>query len=199
MNQETLNQIFEPFFTTKELGRGTGLGLATVYGLVQQHQGMIHASSEVEKGTIFTIYLPIVETATAKAAGRTENPRQGGTETILVAKDDTMVLELSQNILEGAGYSVLTAVDGEQALTVFKNNVHRIDLIMLDVVMPKMGGREVFDQLRLLYPEIKILFASGYSTSAIHTNFVLDEGLVFIQKPYQRRDLLRKVREILDQ
>ena len=199
MTKETLDQIFEPFFTTKELGRGTGLGLATVYGLVQQHQGMINVFSEVGKGTIFKIYLPIVEREAVEPDNRKLFPVKGGTETILVAEDDTMVLGLTQNILEGAGYTVLTAIDGEQALTIFKKNVDKIDLVLLDVVMPKMGGREVFDQIRKQYPNLKILFASGYSTSAIHTNFVLDEGLVFIQKPYPRKVLLSKVREILDQ
>ncbi|MEA2085363.1 MAG: ATP-binding protein [Thermodesulfobacteriota bacterium] len=198
MDKETLARVFEPFFTTKGIGKGTGLGLSTVYGLVNQHGGMVHVYSEIDKGTTFKIYLILAERAATAVGHKIEGPIQGGTETILLAEDDIGVRNLSQIILEKAGYTVLTAVDGEEALSVFKNHADEIDLALLDVIMPKLGGRAVFNHIREQRPDIRILFCSGYSMNAVHTDFILDKGLQLIQKPYQRNDLLRRVRDALD-
>ena len=198
MDEETLARSFEPFFTTKEQGKGTGLGLSTVYGLVKQHDGQIDVYSEVGRGTRFKIYLPMVDSPAAAPDEKTEGSVLGGSETILLAEDDEMVLKLSDAILTRAGYTVLPAVDGKDAIAVFEAHGAAIDLAILDVVMPKLGGRAVFERIHAERPELRILFASGYSINAIHTNFILDEGLTLIQKPYQRADLLRKVRQTLD-
>ncbi len=198
MDQETLGKIFDPFFTTKGLGEGTGLGLSTVYGLVKQHSGLIHVYSEVEVGTTFKIYLPVTERRATVVGAKAEGPVVGGTETILLAEDDPAVRQLTRTILERAGYTVLAASDGEEALAVFEEHAEEIDLALLDVMMPKLGGRFVSEQIRERRPEVRILFSSGYSMNAIHTNFVLDEGLALIQKPAQRSDLLRKIRQVLD-
>ena len=198
MDEETLGHVFEPFFTTKDVGEGSGLGLAMIYGLVKQHQGMITVYSEVGKGTTFKIYLPLVERAASSVGNKIKGPVPGGTETILVAEDDETVLKISQAFLERAGYTVLTATDGEKALHVFEDHTDEIDLVLLDVMMPELGGRAVFERIREKRPQMRVLFSSGYSMNAIHTNFVIDEGLQLMQKPYQRTDLLRKVREVLD-
>jgi CheY-like chemotaxis protein len=198
MDRETVANIFDPFFTTKEVGEGTGLGLATVYGLVKQHQGMVHAYSEVGKGTTFKIYLPLVERSARAVGDKIEAPARGGTETILLAEDDETVRELTYAFLEQAGYTVLVAGDGEEALRIFEEYGGDIDLALLDVVMPKVGGRAVFEQTRESRPRMRVIFCSGYSMNAIHTNFVLDEGLTLLRKPYSRDDLLRRLRDVLD-
>ncbi len=198
MDAETQEHIFEPFFTTKEGDKGTGLGLSTVYGIVRQHNGMIQVYSETGVGTTFRVYLPVVEGS--KAADRVRAPRapSGGREAILLAEDNDAVRSLAEELLARAGYRVLTAEDGEEAIRVFDENAGEIDLAVLDVVMPKLGGRAVFNHIRQKRPGSRVLFASGYSRDAGHTNFVLDEGVQLIQKPYQRDTLLRKVREVLD-
>ncbi len=198
MDSRTLENVFEPFFTTKEVGEGTGLGLSTVYGIVKQHKGMVHIYSQVGKGSTFKIYLPQVERAVGAVGSKIEGAVPGGSETILVAEDDAPLLNLTRTILEKAGYAVLTAIDGEDALRVFEEHPDVIDMALLDVMMPKLGGRAVFDRIRVQRPQMRVLFASGYSMNAIHTDFVLEEGLQLVQKPYQRDILLRKVRETLD-
>ena len=198
INEETLARIFEPFYTTKGVGKGTGLGLATVYGLVNQHGGMVHVYSEIDKGTTFKIYLILAERAATAVGHKIKGPVQGGTETILLAEDDTCVRNLTKIILEKTGYTVLAAVDGEEALRMFKNHADEIDLALLDVIMPKLGGRAVFNHILEQRPDIRVLFSSGYSINAVHTDFVLDQGLQLIQKPYQRDDLLRKIRDVLN-
>ena len=199
MDEETLANAFEPFFTTKAVGEGTGLGLSTVYGLVKQHDGMIHVYSEVGKGTTFKIYLPLIERSAACVGDKIEGSVPGGTETILLAEDDVTVRALSQAFLERAGYTVLTAADGEEAVLIFDAHGSEIGLALLDLMMPKVDGKGVFEHIRRQAPQTRVIFSSGYSTNAIHTNFVLDEGLHLIQKPYQRNDLLRRVREVLDE
>ncbi len=198
MGEETLNHIFEPFFTTKAVGKGTGLGLATVYGIVKQHNGVIDVQSQPGKGATFNLYWPV------QAAGQrrieidmAEEPVAGGTETILLAEDDEAVRVMVRQILESAGYTVVTAVDGADALAVLKDYPGRVDLAILDVVMPNMGGHEACQRMQAEHPGIKAFFASGYSEDAIHKNFVLDEGLTLIQKPYTHRDLLKTIREVL--
>ena len=198
MDAQTQARIFEPFFTTKEVGKGTGLGLATVYGIVRQHQGMIQVYSEVGKGTLFKVYLPSCEHAASTVETNFVPRSKGGAETILVAEDDETLRKLAARILESAGYTVLLATDGSEALDVFEKHAVKIDLVVLDVVMPKMGGKAVYDALRRQHPRLRFLFSSGYSTSAIHTGFVLKEGIELIQKPYAPDALLRKVREVLD-
>jgi two-component system, cell cycle sensor histidine kinase and response regulator CckA len=197
MSEEVRESVFEPFFTTKGVGQGTGLGLATVYGLVKQHQGMVHIYSELDRGTTFKVYLPLVERSAGAVGDKIEGPVEGGTETILLAEDDEMVRELTRAFLEQAGYTVFAVGDGEQALRIFEERGGEIDLALLDVVMPKLGGRAVFDRIRKLRPRVRVLFCSGYSMNAIHTNFILDDGLALIRKPYQRDELLRKLREVL--
>ncbi len=198
MDEETLASAFDPFFTTKGVGEGTGLGLSTVYGLVKQHQGMVHVYSEVGKGTTFKIYLPLVERAAAAVGDKIKSPVRGGAETILLAEDDEAVRALTEDVLRKAGYTVLVATEGREAIRVFEEHADEIDLALLDVVMPHVGGRAVFERIREHSPRVRALFCTGYSMNAIHTNFVLDEGLELIQKPYQRDDLLRRVREVLD-
>jgi CheY-like chemotaxis protein len=198
IDEEYLETIFDPFFTTKGVGEGTGLGLSTVYGLVRQHGGLIHVYSEVDKGTTFKIYLPQLGRSATILGEQKVDVAPAGSETILLAEDDDVVRKLSKAFLTRAGYHVLVANNGEEALAVFEEHADEIDLVLLDVVMPKLGGRAVFERIRQTHPHIRTLFASGYSMSAIHTNFVLEEGFALIQKPYERKVLLRKVREVLD-
>ena len=191
-------QIFDPFFTTKGMGHGTGLGLATVYGIVKQHNGLIQVYSEVGKGTAFKVYLPIVERPAEEVGPKIPDLIVGGTETILLAEDEDMVRNLVCRMLKTAGYTVLSAYDGEDAIQVYEENADRIDLAILDVMMPKLGGREVMDRIRVRCPHVRFLFSSGYSENAIHTNFVIKEGYNLITKPYRKSELLRAVREVLD-
>jgi CheY-like chemotaxis protein len=199
MDHAVQSQAFEPFFTTKEVGEGSGLGLSTVNGLVKQHRGFVHVYSEVDKGTTFKIYLPLAERRAETVGSKLKGPVRVGNETILLAEDDPMVRDLTCTLLERSGYTILAAADGNEALAIFEENADRIDMLLLDVIMPGLGGRAVFDAIRQVRPDIPALFASGYSMNAIHTDFVLDEGLTLIQKPAERDELLRKVREVLDQ
>lgn len=198
MDQETLGKIFEPFFTTKDVGKGTGLGLATVYGIVRQHEGLVHVYSEVGQGTTFKIYLPLAERSAAVVGKKIEDPVPDGTETILLAEDNETLLKLTKHFLEHAGYTVLIAVDGQDALRVFEEHADEIDMALLDVMMPNLSGKAVFKRIRETRPDFPFLFASGYSMGSLHDNFTLEEGLQLIQKPFRRDDLLRKVREVLD-
>ncbi len=198
MDEATRSHIFEPFFTTKGVGQGTGLGLATVYGIVKHHNGLIHVYSEPGKGTAFKIYLPIAERSADEVGSKIEVRAVGGSETILVAEDEEMVRRLVVRVLESAGYTVLEAVDGEEALRVFEKHADKIDMAILDVMMPKLGGREVMERIRAQCASMRFLFSSGYSENAIHSNFVIKSGLRLISKPYLGADLLRAVRETLD-
>lgn len=198
MDEATKNQIFEPFFTTKEVGQGTGLGLATVHGIVKQHNGLIHVYSELGKGTAFKIYLPVVERPADAVGTKIESHAIGGTETILIAEDEESVRNLVRHILTAAGYTVFAASNGEAALQLFEENADKIDIALLDVMMPKLGGKEVMERIHERYPTVRFLFSSGYSENAIHTNFVTKEGLHLIKKPYHRAALLRAIRDILD-
>ena len=198
MDEQTCVHIFEPFFTTKEVGRGTGLGLATVYGIVKQHNGLIHVQSAINLGTSFHIFLPAVEREVETPQNKVANNVCGGHETILVAEDEGMVLELVTRILTGAGYTVLAAHNGEEALRLYDEHASQISLLLLDVMMPKLGGRDVMDCVRAWDESARFLFSSGYSESAIHTDFIIHDGFHLIQKPYRRADLLRAVREAID-
>ncbi len=198
MKKEQVDQIFEPFFTTKKVGEGTGLGLATVYGIVKQHNGYIYAYSEVDKGTKLKIYLPTVERRAADVAHSIKGVAAGGTETILVAEDDEAVLKLCSHFLRSAGYTVLTAKDGQEAVRVFEDHADDIDLALFDVVMPKLGGEEAMARILKQRPGMRHLYASGYSENAVHTSFVQKRGVQLIGKPYQPETLLRAVREALE-
>ncbi|MFP6583898.1 MAG: CHASE domain-containing protein [Candidatus Hydrogenedentota bacterium] len=198
ISQEVQQLIFEPFFTTKELGKGTGLGLSTVFGIIRQHNGMIQVESQVGSGTTFTIYLPAIKTTVPAPPTSKTTPPPGGTETILLADDDKLVREVANAMLNKSGYKVLCASDGEEAIQVLDQHADSIDLALLDVVMPKLGGNAVREHILKHHPTIPILFSSGYSKDNLHTDFVLDEGTNLIQKPYHRDELLKRIREIFD-
>jgi CheY-like chemotaxis protein len=198
MAAETQKKIFEPFFTTKGIGEGTGLGLAISYGIIKQHNGYIKVYSEPGEGTAFKIYLPLSEeTAPAEKTADPETVK-GGNETILVAEDDAALRQLSRIVLESFGYTVITAGDGDDAIAKFMENRERINLVLLDMIMPKKNGKEVRAAIRKVYPQIKILFVSGYTMDIITNKDLVEDGVDFIQKPYQSKSLLLKLREVLD-
>jgi len=198
IDEQTKDKIFEPFFTTKEVGKGTGLGLAMVYGIVKQHDGFINVYSEPGKGTTFKIYLPLIR-AEITDTKEIELPiSKGGIETILVAEDDAMVRKFMREILEGAGYAVIEAKDGEDAIDVFNENKDRIKLLILDVIMPKKNGKDVYETLKESNPYIKALFISGYSADILHKKGIISEGPEVILKPISSDNLLRKIRDLLD-
>ncbi|HEV7376631.1 MAG TPA: response regulator [Pyrinomonadaceae bacterium] len=204
MDEETQAHIFEPFFTTKEIDKGTGLGLSMVYGIVKQHEGHINVYSEVGHGTTFKIYLPVVESAVEKEALAIQLPLLGGTETLLVAEDEETLRNLARDILEGLDYTVLLAQDGEEAVKMYEENRERIDLLLLDVVIPRMGGIEAYERIRELGGDVPLIFMTGYSSETVQSRFVKQSELieesdaVVIQKPYNVEGLGRKIREMLD-
>jgi len=198
MNAETKERIFEPFFTTKEVGKGTGLGLSMVYGIVKQHDGLIQVASELGHGTTFNIHLPVDEKVVTEEAQTTEPMLRGGTETILVAEDEEPLRELARAVLEDLGYKVLLASDGAEAVEVFTARLERIDLLILDVVMPRIGGYEVYEQLRSTSEELSVLFMTGYSAEMVQGKFIEKTGAKLLLKPYSVETLGRTVREVLD-
>lgn len=200
MEEAVRRRIFEPFFTTKEVGKGTGLGLSMVYGIVKQHLGYINIYSEPGLGTTFKIYLPRSEEKVAAEAVQ-EKPQEikRGEETILLAEDEDSLRETIQQILEMYGYTVLAARDGQEAVELYDQEKERIDLAILDAVMPKMGGKQVAEWIYKVKPSQKILFSSGYSASGIHESFIVPGEVHFIQKPYRAQELARKVRQVLDE
>lgn len=198
MDPQTASRVFEPFFTTKSEEKKNGLGLATAYGIIRQHEGMINVYSEPGKGTMFKIYLPVAERRATDVGVNLQGQVLGGSETILIAEDDEMVCDLMQTVLTRAGYRTMCARDGERAVEMFTAYQDDIDLAIIDVVMPLKNGREVHDAIKALRPDVKVVFCSGYSSNAIHTNFVLHDGLELLQKPFAADELLRKVRDLLD-
>lgn len=198
MDETTRKRIFEPFFTTKEAGKGTGLGLSIVYGIIQQHNGFINVYSEPEKGTNFNIYLPIVQSPGGDNAAPEISEPEGGNETVLLAEDDEKVRELSEKVLQQFGYTVITAVNGEEAVLKFMEQKDRIKLVILDVVMPRKSGGVAYKEIKKIRPDIKALFLSGYTADAAHVQNLVAEGMAFIQKPVSPMDFLKKVREVLD-
>ncbi len=197
MDEKTRERVFEPFFTTKGPDKGTGLGLAMVYGIVKQHDGFIHLYSELGKGTSFKVYFPAVPSAPDTVKEKKLEPLRGGTETILLAEDEDTIRSLAERILTDYGYTVLTARNGEEAIEAFRGN-RSVTLAVLDVVMPGKGGKEAFEAMRKEDPGLKVIFTSGYSADAVHESFVIDPGLQFLPKPYTPTILARKVREVLD-
>jgi signal transduction histidine kinase/ActR/RegA family two-component response regulator len=191
--------IFEPFFTTKEAGKGTGLGLSVVYGIVKAHGGWIEVESEVGRGTRFHIYLPLAEQATEAADAEADGKIVGGKETILLVEDDQMVLELARKMLEWLGYRVLIARDGQEVLDVYAERQDEIDLILLDVVMPRMSGQMTFSELRAMNPEVKILLVTGYSPEDVARDLLRQGAEGLVQKPYDFKILAQAVRHCLDQ
>lgn len=198
MDTHTQVRIFDPFFTTKELGKGTGLGLATVYGIVKQTGGYIWVYSEVGQGTAFKIYLPRIERALQPVAQHPiDLPVVKGWETILLAEDSESVREMTSEYLQSIGYTVLTAASGREALQQAKESNQTIHLLLTDVVMPELNGPELAEQIALLRPGIKVIFTSGYASETLAHRGSLDPDVAFIQKPYRPKALARRIREVL--
>jgi two-component system, cell cycle sensor histidine kinase and response regulator CckA len=199
MDAETRAHIFEPFFTTKEQGKGTGLGLATVYGVVKQSGGFIRVDSEVGAGTTFEVYLPraVEGDAAAPARAGPSEPLPRGAEVVLLVEDEEAVRRLTRELLEMQGYTVLEAAGGEEALRLSAERQH-IDLLLTDVVMPKLSGRELAERLSAERPQLKVLYFSGYTDDIVVRRGLLERGLAFIQKPFSQEALVCKVREVLD-
>jgi nitrogen-specific signal transduction histidine kinase len=199
MDERTKSQVFEPFFTTKESGKGTGLGLSTVYGIVKQSGGYIWVYSEPGKGSTFKVYIPRTEE-------REDDPRKAvppvedlrGEKTVLIVEDEESILKLSSAVLGGYGYSVLAAPGGEDGLRIAGKHEGEISLLLTDVVMPGMGGRELYERILQQRPKIKVLYMSGYTDKAIVRRGVLDPGTSFLQKPFSPISLARKVKEVLE-
>jgi CheY-like chemotaxis protein len=200
MDKETQSRIFEPFFTTKEPGKGTGLGLATIFGIVKQSNGHTWIYSEVGQGTTFKVYLPQVNEAN-RVINNFQNhtePAQG-VKTVLLVEDEGMVRELAHRILVKGGYTVLDAENGEEALQLCQESPNAIDLLLTDVVMPGgMSGRQLAERLLVIHPKIKVLYMSGYTDDAIVHHGVLDTGKAFLQKPFTPDALLNSVYQVLD-
>jgi two-component system, cell cycle sensor histidine kinase and response regulator CckA len=198
MDIDTREKIFEPFFTTKELGHGTGLGLSTVYGIVNQSGGAIWVYSEPGRGTTFKIYLPAVEERAGKLVKESRSlDRLRGSETILLVEDEESVRRMALTILTNLGYRTIEARSGEEALMLAEKHRGKIDLLMTDIVMPGMNGRELSEQLAALCPALKTLFTSGYTEDVIVRHGVIESGLNFIGKPYSLRALAEKIREVV--
>ncbi len=199
MDDETRARIFEPFFTTKEKGKGTGLGLSTVYGIVKQSGGNIWVYSEPNQGTVFKVYLPQLTNASDPTETATvETPVPRGSETILLVEDEDVVRSLAQEVLEQAGYRVFSVSRGNETLRLFQESAERIDLLLTDVVMPEMSGKELAERLADLRPAMRVLFMSGYTDEAIVHHGIVDSDVQFIQKPFSPESLAKKIREVLD-
>src|SRR5208283_2414065 len=192
-------RIFDPFFTTKGLGKGTGLGLAMVFGILKQHRGWIECYSEIGQGTHFDIYLPRYrEQATRPAATPLPIAIGGGTETILLVDDEAIIRNLGRTILQRYGYHVLLAEDGQEAVRVYSRERQRIDLVILDLTMPRLSGRDTLRQLLQINPQVRVLFSSGYSSEQM-TDAEKEGVQGFVNKPYRPQDLAQTVRAVLDQ
>jgi two-component system cell cycle sensor histidine kinase/response regulator CckA len=198
ISPDDLARVFEPFFTTKERGKGTGLGLSTVYGIVKQHGGFIYTQSRPGSGSTFTVYLPVVPAQGEPREAPAETATRGGPETILVVEDEVEVRHVLVEALTGLGYSVRQAADGVDALSELRKDQAGVDLVLTDVVMPRMGGMELCTAAREIYPNLRFLFSSGYTEDTVHDGFVKKEGVFFLAKPYGIDLLARKVREVLD-
>jgi two-component system, cell cycle sensor histidine kinase and response regulator CckA len=199
MDKDVIDHLFEPFFTTKKIGEGTGLGMATIYGIVQQNNGFINVYSELNRGTTFKVYLPRHKNpAIMKETAIKQEPSKGGSETILLVEDEPAVLSLTRRLLERQGYTIIAATSPSEAIRLVQKYAGKIHLLLVDVIMPEMTGRDLSEQLTRLRPELKKLFMSGYTADVIAHRGVLDQGLHFIQKPFSSKDLAFKVREAIE-
>jgi CheY-like chemotaxis protein len=198
MDAETQSHLFEPFFTTKEMGKGTGLGLSTVYGIVKQSEGYIWCYSEVGVGTTFKVYLPRVHEEAAPGRQTTSPPLIRGSGTVLLIEDDPALRNLLSETLEGGGYTVLVADGGAKALEIAAEYPGAIQLVVTDVIMPGLTGRQAAQEIQAGRPEVRILFISGYTDEAIARHGLLEPGVNFLAKPFTPDALLRKVRAVLD-
>lgn len=199
MSAETLAHIFEPFFTTKELGKGTGLGLATVYGVVKQSDGYVWVDSELGRGSSFKVYLPLIEEPVSKPETEAPTPESlRGSETVLVVEDADALRKLSVTLIEQYGYQVLSAANGAEALELVQQDKRRIDLLLTDVIMPGLGGHALAQRLAPQYPGLKVLYMSGHTDSSIGQHGVLEAGISLLHKPFTEEELVRKLREVLD-
>jgi CheY-like chemotaxis protein len=198
MDEQIRQRIFEPFFTTKEVGMGTGLGLSMVYGIIKQHNGFITCYSELGRGSTFRIYLPLISglVEESKSIPGVMPPR--GTETLLFAEDDAMTRKSCRLLLENSGYKVIEAVNGEEAVAQFLALKNEIRLVLIDVVMPLMNGREAIRQMERIRPGIKAIFISGYAADIFNKTEIFEEGINFLSKPISYKDLLVAVRNLLD-
>jgi len=197
IDEETQRRIFEPFFTTKEMGRGTGLGLASAYGIIQNHGGVIDVDSKEGKGTTFNIYLP----ASAKKIPKKEDGPTTvlkGTESVLLVDDEDMIIDVGQEILEEMGYKVFLARSGKEAIETYKKNQHDIDMVILDMIMPDMGGGEAYDRMKEVDPNVKVLLSSGYSIEGQASDILARGCNGFIQKPFSVKQLSHTIRQVLD-
>jgi CheY-like chemotaxis protein len=198
MDAETLAHIFEPFFTTKEVGRGTGLGLATVYGIVKQHKGFIDVDSTPGEGTAFRVYLPLGNGPAVQPEKPSVGSLRGGTERILIAEDNDDLRQAAQEILASLGYQVITAKDGDEALRAFRQHADTIDLVFLDVVMPKLNGPEAYLKMAETRPDMAVMFTTGYATETSLIPIKAREDSTVLAKPYGSQYLAQKLREKLD-
>ncbi|MBW1783940.1 MAG: response regulator, partial [Deltaproteobacteria bacterium] len=198
MDKATQERIFDPFFTTKEMGRGTGLGLSSVYGIIKNHGGLIDVCSEKKHGTTFDIYLPASEKKIIEEKDPAEEPSRGS-ETVLFVDDEDMIIDVAEELLKQLGYSVLIARSGKEAIATYEENKDQIDIVVLDMIMPDMSGSETYDGLKEKHPEVKVLLSSGYSINGQATE-ILNRGCNgFIQKPFKMRELSQKLRVILEE
>jgi len=197
---ENMNRIFEPFFTTKELGKGTGLGLATVFGIVKQHKGWVEVESQLGRGTAFNVFLPVATAVLPVAdVGETQIRRRGGSETILVVEDERDLRDLVCRVLRNDGYRVFEAVDGQNALKIWAEYKDQIGLLFTDVIMPGgLNGRELAEKIWAERPGLKVIFTSGYGAETLGKDFKLDPKFNYLQKPYEPDKLSKAVRRCLD-
>jgi len=195
MERDTLEKMFEPFFTTK--ASGSGLGLSVVYGIIKQHGGFVEVASEKGKGTTMKVFLPFAGRDAIRPADRLEMPLEKGSETILIVEDDEEFRKVEAEMLMRLGYRVYAAADGMEGIALFDEKSKEIDLVILDVVMPKMSGRDALDGIRRIRPDVPSLFVTGYSLDGIHVNYILEQGIDALQKPFSFDTLSRKIREVM--
>jgi CheY-like chemotaxis protein len=196
MDEKTRQRIFDPFFTTKEMGRGTGLGLASAYGIIKGHGGIITVYSEKGHGTTFNIYLPVSSKAIASEAPA-ESELIGGRETILLIDDEAVITEVTSQLLNELGYIIITAGSGEEAIKIYEQKHADIDLVIIDMIMPGMSGGDTFDRIKAINPSVRAMLSSGYSLND-KAKVIMEKGVrVFLQKPYRLNDLAKKIREAL--
>jgi CheY-like chemotaxis protein len=198
MDEKIQKRIFEPFFTTKEMGRGTGLGLATVYGIILNHNGFIEVNSQKDQGTTFKVYLPAIETDVAEEKKSAEDMVRG-CENVLLVDDEELIIDVGQRLLTRMGYSVILARNGEEALDIYRRQKSDIEMVILDMIMPDMSGGEVYDRLCEINPKVKVLLSSGYSLRGQASDILARGCKGFIQKPFNIKELSLKLREVIEE